>query len=91
MLVISHFNFSIDAGDLLSSEAHRLYNFENIGIENNEIREDVDVNEFVSVLISLIQGSVIQVKVTGKTAPLNARTAVTTIIVNIFFCMIYLL
>ena len=43
-----------------------------IGIENNEIRPDVNVNEFVSVLISLIQGSVIQVKVTGKTAPLNA-------------------
>ena len=42
-----------------------------IGIENNEIRDDVDVNEFVSVLISLIQGSVIQVKATGKTAPLN--------------------
>jgi TetR/AcrR family transcriptional repressor of nem operon len=50
----------------------RLENRVLIGIENNEIREDVDVNEFVSVLISLIQGSVIQVKVTGKTAPLNA-------------------
>ncbi|WP_298221699.1 TetR/AcrR family transcriptional regulator [Flavobacterium sp.] len=43
-----------------------------IGIENNEIRPDVDTNEFISVLISLIQGSVMQVKVTGKTAPLNA-------------------
>ena len=50
----------------------RLENRVLIGIENNEIRPDVNVNEFVSVLISLIQGSVIQVKVTGKTAPLNA-------------------
>ena len=50
----------------------RLENRVLIGIENDEIRPDVNVNEFVSVLISLIQGSVIQVKVTGKTAPLNA-------------------
>ncbi|MFT3687421.1 MAG: TetR/AcrR family transcriptional regulator [Phycisphaerales bacterium] len=49
----------------------RLENRVLIGIENGEIREDVDVNEFVSVLISLVQGSVIQVKVTGKIAPLN--------------------
>jgi len=49
----------------------RLENRVLIGIENGEIREDVDVNEFVSVLISLIQGSIIQVKVTGKIAPLN--------------------
>lgn len=49
----------------------RLENRILIGIENNEIKSDVDVNEFVSVLISLIQGSVIQVKVTGKIAPLN--------------------
>ncbi|NHM07211.1 TetR/AcrR family transcriptional regulator [Flavobacterium sp. CYK-4] len=43
-----------------------------IGIENNEIRPDVDINEFISVLISVIQGSVLQVKVTGKVGPLNA-------------------
>jgi AcrR family transcriptional regulator len=49
----------------------RLENRVLIGIENDEIRPDVDVNEFVSVLISLIQGSVIQVKATGKIAPLN--------------------
>ena len=50
----------------------RLENRIKIGIENNEIKSDINVNEFVSVLISLIQGSVIQVKVTGKIAPLNA-------------------
>ena len=50
----------------------RLENRIRIGIENNEIKPDINVNEFVSVLISLIQGSVIQVKVTGKIAPLNA-------------------
>jgi TetR/AcrR family transcriptional repressor of nem operon len=49
----------------------RLENRVLIGIENDEIKADTDVNEFVSVLISLIQGSVIQVKVTGKIAPLN--------------------
>lgn len=50
----------------------RVENRLKIGIENNEIKPDINVNEFVSVLISLIQGSVIQVKVTGKIAPLNA-------------------
>lgn len=50
----------------------RLENRIQTGIENNEIKPDVNINEFVSVLISLIQGSVIQVKVTGKIAPLNA-------------------
>lgn len=49
----------------------RLENRVLIGIENDEIRADVDVNEFVSVLISLIQGSIIQIKATGKLAPLN--------------------
>ncbi len=56
----------------LSYWRERLENRLLIGIENGEIREDLDVNEFVSVFISLIQGSVIQVKVTGKLAPLNA-------------------
>lgn len=41
------------------------------GIDENQIKADTDVNEFVSVFISLIQGSVIQAKVTGKMAPLN--------------------
>ena len=50
----------------------RLENRIKIGIENNEIKSDINVNEFVSVLISLIQGSVILVKVTAKIAPLNA-------------------
>ncbi len=43
-----------------------------IGIDNNEIKPDLNVKEFVSVFMSLIQGSVIQTKVTGKIAPLNA-------------------
>lgn len=42
------------------------------GMERNEIRRDVNINEFTSILISLIQGSVLQAKVTGKIAPLNA-------------------
>lgn len=50
----------------------RLENRIQTGIENNEIKPDINVNEFISVMISLIQGSVIQVKVTGKIAPLNA-------------------
>lgn len=45
------------------------------GIADRQIRPDVDVNEFVSVFISLIQGSVIQAKVTGKMAPLNTTMA----------------
>lgn len=41
------------------------------GIDRGEIKSATNVNEFVSVFISLIQGSVIQAKVTGKMAPLN--------------------
>lgn len=42
------------------------------GIERNEIRPDLDVNEFVSVFVSLIQGCSIHAKVSGNIAPLNA-------------------
>ena len=62
----------IDRTTRLQFWRERLENRIQIGIENNEIKPDINVNEFVSVLISLIQGSVIQVKVTGKIAPLNA-------------------
>jgi len=41
------------------------------GIESGEIRPDVDVNEFIAVLISLIQGGIIHAKTTGKTTSLN--------------------
>lgn len=41
------------------------------GIEKKEIKAGTDINEFTSVLIALIQGSVMHAKVTGKTSLLN--------------------
>ncbi len=67
----THPQLKAKVANALAFWRERLENRIMIGIENGEIREDVDVNEFVSVLISLVQGSVIQVKVTGKIAPLN--------------------
>lgn len=43
-----------------------------LGIKNNELKSDININEFVSVLVSLIQGSVMHAKVTGTISSLNA-------------------
>ncbi len=52
------------------------------GIEDQEIKPDTNVNEFVSVFISLIQGSVIQAKATQKTAPLHTTMAFLERLIN---------
>jgi AcrR family transcriptional regulator len=41
------------------------------GIDKKEIRADVNVSEFAVVLMSLIEGAIMQAKVTGKTTALN--------------------
>lgn len=43
----------------------------NTGIENNEIKGDTNATEFTAILMSLIEGAVMQAKVTGKTTVLN--------------------
>ena len=43
-----------------------------IGIERKEININTNASEFASVLMSLIEGAVMQAKVTGKTIELNA-------------------
>jgi len=42
------------------------------GIDNNELRADININEVVSVIMGLIQGGVLQAKLTGKMNGLNA-------------------
>jgi len=42
------------------------------GIERKELRKDIDVLEFVSVLTGLIQGGALHAKLTGKMGSLNA-------------------
>jgi AcrR family transcriptional regulator len=42
------------------------------GIENKEIKANTNASEFASVLMSLIEGAIMQAKVTGKTTELNA-------------------
>lgn len=44
----------------------------NTGIERNEIKTDLNVSNFVSVFIAIIQGGVIQTKLTDNTNHLNA-------------------
>lgn len=41
------------------------------GIQSGEINPDININEFVSVFISLMQGGVMQSKVTGNITSLN--------------------
>jgi AcrR family transcriptional regulator len=43
----------------------------NYGIENKEIKEETNATEFTAILMSLIEGAVMQAKVTGKTTILN--------------------
>ena len=42
-----------------------------IGIESGEIKSDTNIDEFISVLVSLIQGGLLQCKLTGKMNALN--------------------
>jgi TetR/AcrR family transcriptional repressor of nem operon len=44
----------------------------NTGIEKNEIKSKTNASEFAAILMSLIEGAVMQAKVTGKTTELNA-------------------
>lgn len=41
------------------------------GVENGEIKSDVKIEEFISLFVSLIQGSILQLKLTGETISLN--------------------
>lgn len=49
-----------------------LMNHINNGIENGEIKEEINKKEFVSVFMSIIQGGILQAKVTKKMASLNS-------------------
>jgi AcrR family transcriptional regulator len=44
----------------------------NTGIEKKEINAKTNASEFAAILMSLIEGAVMQAKVTGKTTELNA-------------------
>ncbi|WP_136668637.1 TetR/AcrR family transcriptional regulator [Flavobacterium sp. H122] len=46
---------------------NHLYN----GIQKGEVKSDININEFVSVFISIMQGGIIQAKVTRKMASMN--------------------
>lgn len=48
-----------------------LYNHLQFGIVNEEIKPNININEFVSVFISIIQGGILQAKVTGKMESMN--------------------
>lgn len=75
-------NTSTEADDthpMLKAKVEEAYNFwrstlENhlkYGIESGQLKPDININEFVSVFISIIQGGIIQAKVTRKTTSLN--------------------
>ncbi len=44
----------------------------NTGIEKKEIKANTNSSDFAAILMSLIEGAVMQAKVTGKTTELNA-------------------
>ena len=43
-----------------------------VGIENRELKADINIQEVTSVLVGLIHGGILQAKVTGKMSYLNA-------------------
>lgn len=59
---------AVNALKLWRSSVEKLIN---VGIEKNEIKANIDVPEFAVVLMSLIEGAVMQAKVTGKPTELN--------------------
>jgi AcrR family transcriptional regulator len=76
-------NTSTEADDthpLLRAKVEGAYNFWknslevhlNNGINSGEIIPDVNINEFISVFVSLIQGAILQAKVTNKMNSLNS-------------------
>jgi len=76
-------NTSTEADDthpLLRAKVEGAYNFWknslevhlNNGINSGEIKPDVNINEFISVFVSLIQGAILQAKVTKKMNSLNS-------------------
>lgn len=75
-------NTSTEADDthpLLRAKVEGAYNFWkgtlenhlNNGIASGEIKSDINSNEFISVFISIIQGAILQAKVTQKMGSLN--------------------
>ncbi len=59
------------AANAYNSWKKRLENLIESGITTGELKSDINFNEFSTVLISLIQGSILQTKATGKTASLT--------------------
>jgi TetR/AcrR family transcriptional repressor of nem operon len=41
------------------------------GIEAKELKPDININEFIIVLVSLIEGGIMQAKISGKIQPLS--------------------
>ena len=41
------------------------------GIETNELKQDINIEEFVIILVSLIEGGVMQAKISGQILPLR--------------------
>lgn len=44
-----------------------------LGIKYNEIKQDIAIGQFISVLISLVHGGIIQTKVTGNVNAINVN------------------
>ncbi|RXR18369.1 TetR/AcrR family transcriptional regulator [Flavobacterium amnicola] len=76
-------NTSTEADDthpLLRDKVEGAYNFWknslenhiNNGISSGEIKSDLNINEFISVFISIMQGGILQAKVTKKMNSLNS-------------------
>lgn len=59
------------ASNALSFWRNSLERYLSLGIEKNEIKSDVDIKEFTAVFIALIQGGVMQAKLTGNVNCLN--------------------
>lgn len=57
--------------EMIARWKNSLTNLLKKGIETKELKPDIDIEEFVTVLVSLIEGGVMQAKVSGQIAPLK--------------------
>lgn len=57
--------------EMIARWKNSLTNLLKKGIETKELKPDINIEEFVTVLVSLIEGGVMQAKVSGQITPLK--------------------
>lgn len=67
----THPLLKLKAANAYTSWKKRLEELLKLGIETDELKSDININEFTTVFISIIQGGILQSKATNSISPLN--------------------